>query len=43
MIFDLLRALVGSYGGRECRVCMEPINRHDHFAMSETVCRPCAA
>ena len=43
MIFDLLWSLVGTYGGRHCRVCAEPIDRHDSFAMSEAVCRPCAA
>ena len=43
MIFDLLSSLAGPYGGRHCRVCGEPIDRHDPFAMSEAVCRPCAA
>ena len=43
MIFDLLMSLVGTYGGRSCRVCAERIDRRDDFAMSEAVCRPCAA
>ena len=43
MIFDLLMALGSTYGGRRCRVCAEAIDRRDGFAMSESVCKPCAA
>ena len=43
MIFELLSSLVGTFGGRRCRVCGEAIDRHDEFAMSEAVCRACAA
>jgi hypothetical protein len=43
VIFELLSSLVGTYGGRHCRVCGEPIDRHDGFAMSEAVCRSCGA
>ncbi len=43
MVFDLINALVGRYGGRRCRCCATPIDRGDGFAMSEGVCRACAA
>jgi hypothetical protein len=42
MIFDLLMSLAGRYHGRSCRVCSDAIQRHDHFGMSEAVCRSCA-
>ncbi len=42
MVFDLINALVGLYGGRRCRSCAASIDRGDAFAMSEGVCRPCA-
>ncbi len=43
MIFDLVNALLGSYGGRRCRRCNEPIHRRDGFGMSEGVCSACSA
>ncbi len=43
MIYKFFNALSGSYAGRECRRCAEPIDRRDGFAQSEGVCRPCAA
>jgi hypothetical protein len=43
VIFDLLMSLAGRYDGRRCRVCDEAIDRRDAFAMSESVCTPCAA
>ncbi len=42
-MFDLINALVGVYRGRSCRRCAGAIHGADGFAMSEGVCRACAA
>jgi hypothetical protein len=42
-IYNVFRALVGIESGRFCRSCAEPVHRHDHFGMSEGVCRACRA
>jgi hypothetical protein len=41
VIYSLLNALLGTYGGRSCRRCAEPIDRRNAFAMSEGVCTAC--
>ena len=43
MIFDLLMSLMGTYGGRRCRVCTEALDRRDPFVMSEGVFSPRAS
>ena len=43
MVHKLLMALVGTYGGRECRRCATPLDRRDAFSMSEGVCGSCVA
>jgi hypothetical protein len=43
MIYRVLNALVGTYGGRDCRRCAEPLDRRNAFAMSEGVCAACTA
>jgi hypothetical protein len=43
MVYRVLHALVGTYGGRDCRRCAAPIDRRNAFSMSEGVCGSCAS
>jgi hypothetical protein len=43
MVYRVLMTLLGTYGGRDCRRCTEPIDRRNAFAMSEGVCPACTA
>jgi hypothetical protein len=43
MVYRVVMALVGTYGGRQCRRCSEAIDRRNAFAMSEGVCSSCTA
>jgi hypothetical protein len=41
MLYKLFRAFAMQHSGVDCRRCGGSVGRHDHFGLSEGVCRSC--